>query len=206
MSVHGDDYDTLRQDSGPFCLLLLGLVVFSSYIFNYFYVAISLPSTLIVVAQYFIFLVGLPVLMIFFMIGYFRPDRGKAKNTAMSISVVVAFFFVVFTYFFGDALYTFPTITADNNIGFYYSVWGIGGAILTAAGFSIMHNKEESTTPGILDTSVLHYGPEPEPEPEPVAEAETDEPPTEVEAATESEEPAPEAEGTPEPEEESESE
>jgi hypothetical protein len=197
MTLH--DADTavrLRQDSGPFCLLLLGLVVFSSYIFNYFYLGISIPATWLIVAQYFLFLVGLPLLMIFFLVGYFRPEKGKAKNTAMSISVVVAFFFVVFVYFFADALYVFPTVTSEANIGFYYSVWGLAGVILTAAGFSIMHNLEESTSPGILDTSKLHYGPEPEPEPEPEAEVEgeVEGAPAEVETTPKEEESVPEAE------------
>ena len=201
MTLHeADSAVGLRQDSDPFCLLLLGLVVFSSYVFNYFYIGISLPASWILIAQYFLFLVGLPLVIIFFLVGYFRPEKGKAKNTAGSISLVAAFFFVVFVYFFADALLLFPTVTSADNIGFYYSVWGLGGAILTAAGFSIMHNYEESTTPGILDTSKLHYGPEPEPEPEP--EGEVEEAPAET--APETEEPAPEAEETTEVEPESE--
>lgn len=173
---------SLRQDSDPYCTLLLGLIVLTSYIFNYFYVAVSNPLSWILIAQYFILLVGVPLLMVFLFTGYFRPEKGKAKNTMMSFSVVAAFFFVVFAYFFADALYVVLSMENDNT-GFYYSVWGLGGSILTAAGFSIMHNKEESTSPGILDTSALHYGPEPEPAPEP-----------EPEEATEVEEASPEVE------------
>ncbi|MBE0525810.1 hypothetical protein E4H12_00015 [Candidatus Thorarchaeota archaeon] len=162
---------SLRQDSDPYCLLLLGLVVLTSYLFNYFYVAISYPISWILIGSYFIFVAGLPLLMVFFLIGYFRPEKGKAKNTAMSISIVIAFFYVVFTYAFADSLYNVLSMASDNT-GFYYSVWGLGGSILTAAGFSIMHTKEESTSPGILDTSALRYGPEPEPEPEEAIEDE----------------------------------
>jgi hypothetical protein len=186
MTLHGDDYKTLRQDSDPYCLLLLGLVVLSSYVFNYFYVAISYPISWILIAEYFIFVAGIPLLLVFFLVGYFRPEKGKAKNTSMSISVVVAFFFVVFTYFFADALYVVLSMAPDNT-GFYYTIWGLGGSILTAAGFSIMHTREESTSPGILDTSALRYGPEPEPDPEP-----------EPEVIPEAEEVAPEVEATPE--------
>jgi hypothetical protein len=182
---------SLRQDSDPYCLTLLGLVVLSSYIFNYFFVAISYPVSWILITQYFLFVAGLPLLLVFFLIGYFRPEKGKAKNTAMSISVVIGFFFVVFTYFFADALYVVLSMIPDNS-GFYYSVWGLGGSILTAAGFSIMHTREESTSPGILDISALHYGPAPEPEPEPESEAD------ETEKAEVSEEVAPEVEAAPE--------
>ncbi|MGY5865492.1 MAG: hypothetical protein RTV41_12885 [Candidatus Thorarchaeota archaeon] len=175
---------TLRQDSDPFCLLLLGLVVLTSYIFNYFYVAIANPVSWILIAEYFVLGAGIPLLMVFLLIGYFRPEKGKAKNTMMSISVVVGFFFVVFTYLFADALYVVLSMSPDNT-GFYYTIWGLGGSILTAAGFSIMHTYEESTTPGILDTSALRYAPEPEPEPEPAEVAEIEEAPSEAEVVVE---------------------
>lgn len=194
MSLHGDNYTTLRQDSDPYCLTLLGLVVLTSYIFNYFYVAISYPVSWILIAEYFLFVAGIPILLVFLLTGYFRPEKGKAKNTMMSFSVVAGFFFVVFTYFFADALYVVLSMAGDNT-GFYYSIWGLGGSILTAAGFSIMHTKEESTSPGILDTSALHYAPEPEPEPE---ADETEEAEVSEEVAAEVEVP-PEVD-TPEPE------
>jgi len=69
MTLH--DADTavkLRQDSDPYCLLLLGLVVFSSYVFNFFYLSIILPAAWITIAQYFLFLVGLPLVIIFFLV------------------------------------------------------------------------------------------------------------------------------------------
>lgn len=172
-------------------MLLLGLVVLASYFFNFLYVAISFPVSWLLVAEYLLFLVGIPLLMIFLLIGYFRPEKGKVKNTMFAIFIVAAFFFVVFSYWFADALYVVLSITNDNT-GFYYSVWGLGATILTAAGFSMQHNKEESTSPGILDVGALTYYTPPEPEPEveeaPEAEAAT----TEVE--TSSEEPKPESE------------
>jgi hypothetical protein len=127
--------------------------------------------------------------MVFLLIGYFRPEKGKAKNTMFAIFVVAAFFFVVFSYLFADALYVVLSIVNDNT-GFYYSAWGLGGTILTAAGFSMQHNKEESISPGIMDVSALQYYTPPEPEVEEAPEAEAAAP--EAEAA--SEEPKPETE------------
>jgi len=150
-------------------MLLIGLVVLSSYFFNFLYVAISFPVSLLLVAEYSILLAGIPLLMIFLLIGYFRPEKGKAKNTMFSIFIVAAFFFVVFSYLFADSLYVVLSIVNDNT-GFYYSVWGLGGIILTAAGFSMQHNREESTSPGIMDVGALQYYTAPEPEPEPAVE------------------------------------
>jgi hypothetical protein len=174
-------------------MLLIGLVVLSSYFFNFLYVAISYPLSWLLVAEYLILLAGIPLLMIFLLIGYFRPEKGKVKNTMLAIFVVAAFFFVVFSYLFADALYVVLSMASDNT-GFYYSVWGLGGTILTAAGFSMQHNKEESTSPGIMDVSALQYyvAPEPEPEVEETSEAEVVTP--EVETSSEETKPVAEDE------------
>jgi hypothetical protein len=152
---------------------------------------LSYPVSWILIAEFFILGAGIPLLLVFLLVGYFRPEKGKAKNTMMAISVVVGFFFVVFTYLFADALYVVLSMASDNT-GFYYSIWGLGGSILTAAGFSIMHTIEESTSPGILDTSALTYYTEPEPEPEPEVVPEAEATSADAVPATE--------EGTPEPE------
>jgi hypothetical protein len=70
----------------------------------------------------------------------------------------------------------------------YLSAWGLGGSILTAAGFAMMHTSQESYSPGIMDTSSLHYGPEPEPEStgEPSPEAKPEESPEATESAPQS--------------------
>ncbi len=184
---------SLRQDSDPYCMLLLGTIVLASYFFNFFYVAISFPVSWLLVVEYFVLLAGIPLLMIFLLIGYFRPEKGKAKNTLFAIFIVSAFFFVVFSFLFADSLYVVLSI-ANDNTGFYYSVWGLGGTILTAAGFSMQHNKEESTSTGIMDVSTLQYyvAPEPEPEVEETSEAEVATP--EVETSSEETKPVAEDE------------
>ncbi len=184
---------SLRQDSDPYCMLLLGLIVLASYFFNFLFVAISFPASWLLVAEYLLFLVGIPLLMIFLLIGYFRPEKGKAKNTMLAIFVVAAFFFVVFSYWFADALYVVLSL-ANDNTGFYYSIWGLGATILTAAGFSMQHNKEESTSPGILDVGALKYYTPPEPEPEPEVEEAPEAEAATTEVETSSEEPKPESE------------
>ena len=184
---------SLRQDSDPYCMLLLGLIVLASYFFNFLFVAISFPASWLLVAEYLLFLVGIPLLMIFLLIGYFRPEKGKVKNTMLAIFVVAAFFFVVFSYWFADALYVVLSMANDNS-GFYYSIWGLGATILTAAGFSMQHNKEESTSPGILDVDALKYYTPPEPEPEPEVEEAPEAEAATTEVVTSSEEPKPESE------------
>ena len=125
-----------------------------------------MPASAIVLGSAFTLLGGISILMVFLLIGYFRPEKGKGENLMMSLSVIVGFFFIVFV----DQL-----VSALPSAGttLYLSAWGLGGSILTAAGFSIMHTSEESYSPGIMDTSSLHYGPEPESVEETVPETES---------------------------------
>jgi hypothetical protein len=139
-------------------MLFLGLVILTAFIFNFVYLGFVVPpSAALVVAGSFTLIGGMSILLVFFLIGYFRPEKGKGKNLMMAFSIVVGFFFVVFVDQFALAV---PA--AGSTM--YLSFWGLGGSILTAAGFAMMHNQEESYSPGILDTKSLHYGPEPEPE------------------------------------------
>ena len=146
-------------------MLFLGLIILTAFIFNFVYLGFLLPAASLVIAGSFTLIGGLSILMVFLLIGYFRPEKGKGKNLMMALSILMGFFFVVFVDQFALAV---PS--AGSTL--YLSFWGLGGSILTAAGFSMMHNREESYSPGILDTSALHYGPEPEPEPEPEEETE----------------------------------
>jgi hypothetical protein len=148
----------IRQDSDPFCMLWLGLIILTSFIFNFIYLGFMMPASSIVIGSAFTLLGGISILLVFLLIGYLRPERGKGKNLMMSLSVLSGFFFVVFIDQFVSALPAAGTTL-------YLSAWGLGGSILTAAGFSMMHSGEESYSPGIMDTSTLHYGAEPEPEP-----------------------------------------
>jgi len=146
-------------------MLFLGLVILTAFIFNFFYLGFSIAAASLFIAGSLSSLIsGMSILMVFLLIGYFRPEKGKGKNLMFGLSVLVGFFFVVFVSWFAESV---PAAGSWE----YLSFWGLGGSILTAAGFSMMHNKEESYTTGILDTSALHYGPElPEPEPEPEGE------------------------------------
>jgi hypothetical protein len=146
-----------RQDSDPYCMLWLGLIILSSFIFNFIYLGFLMPASAVVIGSAFTLLGGVSILMVFLLIGYLRPEKGKGKNLMMSLSVLVGFFFVVFVDQFVNALPSAGTTL-------YLSAWGIGGSVLTAAGFSMMHTGDESYSPGIMDTSALHFGPEPEPE------------------------------------------
>jgi hypothetical protein len=146
-------------------MLFLGLIILTAFIFNFVYLGFLLPAASFVIAGSFTLIGGMSILMVFVLIGYFRPEKGKGKNLMFGLSVLVGFFFVVFVDRFALAV---PS--AGGTL--YLSFWGLGGSILTAAGFAMMHNREESYSPGILDTSALHYGPEPEPEQEPEPEEE----------------------------------
>lgn len=171
----------LRQDSDPYCMLFLGLIILTAFIFNFVYLGFLMPAASLIIAGSFTLIGGTSILLVFLLIGYFRPEKGKGKNLMMALSITVGFFFVVFIDQFAIAVPAAGTTM-------YLAFWGFGGSILTAAGFSMMHNREESYSPGILDTSALHYGPEPEPEPEP-EEKPVVEPETETIAETESKEP-----------------
>jgi hypothetical protein len=153
----------IRQDSDPYCMLWLGVLILASFIFNFIYLSILMPSSALILGSAFTLLGGLSIVMVFLLVGYLRPEKGKGKNLMMSLSVLGGFFFVVFTDQFVQAL---PSVGTT----LYLSVWGLGGSILTAAGFSMMHTSEESYSPGIMDVHSLHYGPAPEPAPEPTAE------------------------------------
>ncbi|MFW9964357.1 MAG: hypothetical protein ACFFCX_12375 [Candidatus Sifarchaeia archaeon] len=180
---------SIRQDSDPYCMLFLGLIILTAFIFNFVYLGFLIPAASLVIAGSFTLIGGMSILLVFFLIGYFRPEKGKGKNLMMALSITIGFFYVVFIDQFALAV---PS--AGGTL--YLSFWGIGGAILTAAGFSMMHNQEESYSPGIMDTDALHYGPEPEPEPEPEEEvaAESESEPASTEEPMTTTEPASDAE------------
>jgi hypothetical protein len=154
---------SIRQDSDPYCMLFLGLIILASFIFNFVYLSILQPASALILGSAFSLLGGMSIVLVFLLIGYFRPEKGKGKNLMMSLSVLVGFFFVVFIDQFVRSI---PSIGTT----LYLSAWGLGGSILTAAGISMMHTSEESYSPGILDVHSLHYGHTPEPAPESAGE------------------------------------
>jgi len=161
---------SLREDNGPYCLIWVGLLLMGGYYTNFAYLAwtgmISVADILSVSNFFMFLLVILPPVMVFLFGGYLRPTRGKAKQTMFGLSVSVALFFVIFASLVGSDIL--------GNL-LIFSAWGIGSAILTAGGFSIVQSYEQSTSPGILDVSSLHYGP-PKEEPEPEIEVSAEEP------------------------------
>ncbi|MGQ4911548.1 MAG: hypothetical protein ACP6KW_05205 [Candidatus Thorarchaeota archaeon] len=180
---------SLREDSSYYCLIWLGLLVLGAYYFNFAYLLMTQPLYVpVVIANLWniLFLLLLPLGMVFFFTGYLRPSRGKAKRAALGPSLVSAMFFVILAY-----ILSMSTDMLGDVI--YFSSWGIGGSLLTAGGFSILQSLDQATTRGIMDVSALHYGPppaEPEPEPEPApvetaaGETEPDEPSAPSEPST----------------------
>jgi hypothetical protein len=130
-------------------------MILGAYYFNYAYIAITQPayvSAMIANFGYILFLLLIPLFMIFFFTGYLRPSRGKAKRAALGPSLVLGLFFVILSY-----LMSTNTDMLGNVV--YFSAWGIAGPLLVAGGFSVLQSLDEATTPGILDVSELHYGP-----------------------------------------------
>lgn len=174
---------SLREDNGPYCLIWLGVLLLGAYYTNFAYM---IWISTVAAAAFFgnfgfiLVLIILPPVMVFLFTGYLRPTRGRGKMLMLGPSVLAGVFFVIFA-----SLVSLNTDILGNLL--IFSSWGIGSAILTAGGFSIVQSYEQSTSPGMLDVSSLHYGPpkvEEEPEPEPVVEE-----PIESEVAKESAEP-----------------
>ncbi|MBN2229132.1 MAG: hypothetical protein JW779_06020 [Candidatus Thorarchaeota archaeon] len=145
----------LREDSEPYCLAWVGFLLMGAYYANFGYQLWTNPvavSAFINNSPSMLILLGLPPLMVFLFTGYLRPSRGKAKMSMLGPSVIAGLFFVIISYQVGST----TTILGDLIV---FSAWGIGSALLTAGGFSIMASLEKNTSPGIMDISSLHYGP-----------------------------------------------
>ncbi|MHA1771535.1 MAG: hypothetical protein ACTSYL_03365 [Candidatus Thorarchaeota archaeon] len=154
----------LREDTDFYCLIWLGVAVLGAFYFNFGYLflmgVISFSSIFGALAP----VLGLPILMIFFFVGYMRPPRGKIKGVMIALALVSAIFYAIFA---------FAVPTAWGG-GLGLAIWGTGGAFLTAAGFAIIPPLDESTSPGLLDVHSLPYAKrvKPEPIPEPASEPE----------------------------------
>jgi hypothetical protein len=170
---------SLREDSDQYCMLFIGTIILSAYVFDLLLAVLADNA----MALHFPFLVGGPLIMVFFLIGYFKPKRGRIKVNMLSIAIVIGVLYTIYVMVpFGSDL--------------IYASWGMGGAILLAGGFSMLDPMEVSVTPGIMKVSDLKYRPAPEPEPEPeteatpeaVAESETAAEPTAAEESAETSE------------------
>ncbi|MCK5238863.1 MAG: hypothetical protein KAR33_04895 [Candidatus Thorarchaeota archaeon] len=167
----------IREDADQYCLLWLGVLLLSSYYFHFFYQTTF--GWLVLDFLQFVWLALPPLLMVFFFIGYLKPDRSRVKMNMLALGGVVGMFYLLF----------FVTYSWSLSDTAFYASWSIGAAILVAGGFSMMASYEDSMTPGIMDVSKLSYGPPlevPEPEPEEetpsVEVAKTEEPKEETES------------------------
>ncbi|MDF1539257.1 MAG: hypothetical protein P1Q69_10190 [Candidatus Thorarchaeota archaeon] len=147
----------IREDADQYCLLYLGILLLSAYYFHFFF-QMSMGWLILDFLQ-FVWLALPPLLMVFFFIGYFKPDRSRVKINMLAIGGFVGVIYLIFFVRYGWSL-------ADTS---FYASWSIGAAVLVAGGFSMMASYEDSHTLGIMDVSKLSYGPPlevPEPEPE----------------------------------------
>jgi hypothetical protein len=136
-------------------MMLIGTIILSAYVFDLFLAVLADTG----MALHFPFLAGGPLVMVFFLVGYFKPKRGRIKVNMLSIAIVIGVLYTIYVMVpFGSDL--------------IYASWGMGGAILLAGGFSMLDPMEVSVSPGIMKVSDLKYMPEPEPEPEKPADAE----------------------------------
>jgi hypothetical protein len=145
-----------------------GVVIFSSYSFSLLLETFTQP----LIALHLLPLVGAPIILTFFLVGYLRPERGRIKVNMLAMSVVVGVLYTIYV----------TILISDLGGNLYLATWGMGGAIFISGGIAIFPSRDESVTPGIMDVSALHYGIEPEPEPEPESEPEV---PAEPEAGAE---------------------
>lgn len=165
----------LREDNGPYCVIWIGVLLMGAYYANFAYMIWTNPTaaaSFFAVSNFFymFLLMILPPLMVLVFTGYLRPSRGKAKMAMLGPSVIAGLFFFIIA-----NVVSLNTDILGNLVMF--SAWGIGSAILTAGGFSIIQSYEAGTSLGMLDVSSLHYGPpKEEPEPEPVVEEPSEEP------------------------------
>ncbi len=140
---------TLREDSDPYCMLWVGVILLSSYYFNFLYLMLSVDGYVNAMAGFMLPLAALPILLVFTLIGYLKPERSRMKPTMLAISTVLALFVLIFSIL----------APAEFGGGVFLASWAIGSALLTAGGLSIMQPLDESISPGLLDVSSLHYGP-----------------------------------------------
>ncbi len=139
----------LREDSDPYCMLWVGVLLLGAYYFNFLYRSYTLAGYITTMTPYLMPLTVIPLVLVVTLIGYLRPARSRVKPTMLALSAVLGLFIVVFSLL----------VPPDMGGGVFLASWGIGAALLTAGGFSIMHPLEDSVTPGMMDVSALHYGP-----------------------------------------------
>ncbi|MHA1906523.1 MAG: hypothetical protein ACW98Y_04450 [Candidatus Thorarchaeota archaeon] len=155
----------LREDSEPYCLAWLGIILLTAYYFSFFYEVVqgltAWGETL--------WLMAWPLLALPFYYRYFAVERGKSKTTMLSLAAVFSMFYVLY----------FVVNASPLDVTMFLSSWSIGSVIMIAGGFAMLRSEEyteEAFTPGIMDVSKLSYGPPvEEPESETLPEVEVTE-------------------------------
>ncbi len=137
----------LREDSSHYCMIWMGVMLLSAYYFSFFYTWMTgtIGSITLLLA-----VLGGPLLLLILYTGFLKPDTGKIKSLMMSISGVLTLLYAIVVFIYHDwALDSSTLITT----------WGAGSAFLIAIAIMMFPPVEESTSPGIIDTSKLHYPP-----------------------------------------------
>ncbi len=134
----------LREDADPYCMLWIAMLVFATYYFNFYYNQYIQSTFISSLGANFLPLSGLPLLLVFLFLGYFKPKRKGVKINMLTLSIVFSLIYAVIALPIG---------------GIYLASWGISGSILVALAISMRHSYEEATTPGIMDIHSLQYGP-----------------------------------------------
>ncbi|MFW9908023.1 MAG: hypothetical protein ACFFEF_05570 [Candidatus Thorarchaeota archaeon] len=138
----------LREDSEPYCLVWLGILLLSAYYFSFLY---QLLQALTTWDQSFWLMIW-PILSLPFFYRYFAVERGRSKLTMLAIAAVFSMFYMLY----------FVINSSPLSDTAFLSSWSIGSVILVAGGFAMIRSKEyteEAMTPGIMDVSKLKYGP-----------------------------------------------
>ncbi|MHA1903847.1 MAG: hypothetical protein ACW968_06735 [Candidatus Thorarchaeota archaeon] len=171
---------SIREDSDPYCVLWLGILLLSAYYFNFFYLSVTDAAFLASISVHFLPFMLFPPILVFLFVGYLRPKSGPVKLLPLIGSVVFSL------------IYVLAALAYYTGLGewLFQSSWAVGSSLLTAGGFAMMHKRSDSTSPGIMDVKAVEakYIPVPEePEEEVVEEA------TEPVEVAEAEQPATDA-------------
>ncbi|MFX1367897.1 MAG: hypothetical protein ACFFAY_04795, partial [Promethearchaeota archaeon] len=91
----------LREDSDQYCMILIGTIIMSAYIFDLLLSMIANSA----MALHFPFLAGGPLIMVFFLVGYLKPKRSKIKVNMLSMAIVIGLLYTIYvTILYGSDL------------------------------------------------------------------------------------------------------
>ncbi|TXT55653.1 MAG: membrane protein of unknown function [Candidatus Thorarchaeota archaeon] len=145
----------LREDSEPYCILWLGILLLSAYFFNFLYLELANPGYVLARVSFLSWLLPAPLILIFTFVGYLKPERSRIKPTMLAVSVVIV------TMMFITAL-IMPILegSATFSDALFLTSWGTGAALFIAGGLSVMHSLDESTSLGTLEVDESDYSPQ----------------------------------------------